>query len=317
MAAIPREYVDNYVDALASVSDEAKKKLEESLRRIDWTRDVATVRDEIIDVMQVYCGGSTDMAAQLAAEFYDGLREQAIGTQLGAFAESGRNPAATDGAVRAFVQDLVDGKGPDSVIEKCLDRVDYETKKAAATCVTRNANRDPAKPRYARVPAGGETCDFCLMLASRGPVYHSEASAGAVDHFHANCRCQVVPMWGARRVKTKAGGFVYRGGTSVEGYDPDALFDKYLDFATEDFRKRMAKAADKAHTEHDSGWFSGLTKKEMNVLHARIGGATSFEDLIERVDSIDSGSDYMTEKQWNELLNHARRKRKELIGEGD
>ncbi|HET6865459.1 MAG TPA: hypothetical protein VFH80_06030 [Solirubrobacteraceae bacterium] len=35
---------------------------------------------------------------------------------------------------------------------------------------------DPAKPRYAR-HASANACAFCALLASRGPVYHSEASA--------------------------------------------------------------------------------------------------------------------------------------------
>ena len=43
--------------------------------------------------------------------------------------------------------------------------------------------------RYQRIPQGLETCDFCLMLASRGAVYLSEESAGGddPDHFHRGC----------------------------------------------------------------------------------------------------------------------------------
>lgn len=35
-----------------------------------------------------------------------------------------------------------------------------------------------------------DACAFCLMLASRGPVYSSEAAAGDYgNHYHADCRC--------------------------------------------------------------------------------------------------------------------------------
>lgn len=65
--------------------------------------------------------------------------------------------------------------------------------------------------RYARVPTGGETCPFCVMLASRGFVYISEQAA---SHAHPGCDCRVVP------------GFA--GETEVEGYDLDGLYRQYV-----------------------------------------------------------------------------------------
>lgn len=42
-----------------------------------------------------------------------------------------------------------------------------------------NVGRDKDKgARFARIPTGFETCTFCLMLASRGAVYHSRKMAG-------------------------------------------------------------------------------------------------------------------------------------------
>ena len=40
---------------------------------------------------------------------------------------------------------------------------------------------------------GHENCVFCLMLASRGAVYHSRKTAGEFIHFHRGCDCKVVP----------------------------------------------------------------------------------------------------------------------------
>lgn len=54
---------------------------------------------------------------------------------------------------------------------------------------------------FARVvhPSRNGPCGFCVMLASRGPVYRSSASAGIrSDRFHASCRCTAVPVFTSR-----------------------------------------------------------------------------------------------------------------------
>ena len=71
---------------------------------------------------------------------------------------------------------------------------------------------DPSKPRWARVPVG-ETCEFCVMLASRGFVYLTRETASLGGGFHnGRCDCNVVPSWGERH---------------IAGYDPDALYRQY------------------------------------------------------------------------------------------
>ena len=220
MRAIPRAYVDNFTKALNGMSARCRAGLQDALARIDMTQDVADVREQVIAAMHIWCGGATDQAAVLAAEFYDGLREMELGARMGAVANSGRNPDATEGAVRAFAQQLVDGS-EDTFVRLCLDRLDYETKVAANQTVLSNARRDRVKPRFARVPTGSETCDFCLMLASRGFVYHTEATA---SHAHAGCDCRTVPSWKAHE---------------VEGYDTEELTRRWQDAID-------AKAAERA-----------------------------------------------------------------------
>lgn len=48
---------------------------------------------------------------------------------------------------------------------------------------------------WARVATGLETCGWCLMLASRGPVYDSEQSAGGEGGWHDGCDCKAVPVF--------------------------------------------------------------------------------------------------------------------------
>lgn len=210
---IPRKYIDNYTKALNKLSADVQEKLGDDLAKIDFAADVATVRDAVIDRMEFYLAPYTDMAAILAAEFYDGLRELEVGEALGAYTESGREAIATEKAVRGIMQDVVEGKAADAVIGKLVSRADYEIKRAAGECMYRNGKRDPLKPKFARVPSGKETCRFCIMLASRGFVYHNEKTAGENGHYHANCDCRIVP------------GFT--GKTTVPGYDPDKLYDQW------------------------------------------------------------------------------------------
>ena len=209
---IPRSWLKRYSDAINVVSEQGKAELVRLLAEVDFSRDVATVRNEVIAIMQACCGASSTVAARLAADFYDGIRaEFGLADGFEAVVDSGRVPEATSGAVRAFVQDIVDEKPIEQFVEKCVNRLDHETRLAANKCVERNTRFDPAKPKWARIPMGAETCEFCIMLASRGFVYGNEDLA---SHAHANCDCRVVPSWD-------------RSKAAAEGYDPDAYYEQW------------------------------------------------------------------------------------------
>ena len=208
---IPRSYIENYSKALNVVSERARAQLVDALSQIDYSADVASIREAVIAIMQPACGASSTMAARIAAEFYDGMRARfGIDDGFEAEVDSQRVPEATEGAVRAFVQDLVDEKPTEQFIGKCVARIDYETRRAANECVAANAKRDPKKPRWARIPTGAETCQFCIMLASRGFVYHSEETA---SHAHTHCDCRVVPSWDKSPL--------------AQGYDPEKYYDMW------------------------------------------------------------------------------------------
>lgn len=48
---------------------------------------------------------------------------------------------------------------------------------------------------FANMPTGFETYTFCLMIVSRGAVYHTRKSAGEWKHFRRGCDCKVVPSF--------------------------------------------------------------------------------------------------------------------------
>ena len=210
MATVPRAALDYLTSEVNAVSAEAQAAVVRVLESIEWTsQNVADCCAIVLEALRMVLPGYTDASAQASADFYDAVREMQVGEAMGATAVSGYNPVAMERAVRAFVQGIVDGAPVEQFNRKVADRVDYEIKRAANVSVVENAARDPLHPRYARVPAGSETCGFCLMLSSFGFHYTTEEAA---SHAHSGCDCRVVPEF---------------DGAGVEGYDPSGMYDRY------------------------------------------------------------------------------------------
>lgn len=183
---IPRAAVDFLTEEINGISADAQARVMEVLQGINWTpENIAECRDLVLQILAAVMPTYTTMAAQASADFYDAARELVVGEKMGAKAISRYDEAKTAGAVLGFVRFVVDGR-VDTFNDQVLQRVDYEMKLSAANSTIENGRRDKRKPRYARVPTGAETCDFCLMLASRGFVYNSQSTA-SMGHVHAGC----------------------------------------------------------------------------------------------------------------------------------
>ena len=225
-ATIPRQAVDFLTDEVNGISADAQARVLRVLQEIRWTpENVAECRDIVLQALAAVMPTYTDMAAQASADFYDAERELALGERLGAVSISGYDPRKTEGAVRGFVR-FVLRDDVQTFNDQVLQRIDYEMKRSANMSVVENGRRDPKRVRYARVPTGAETCDFCLMLASRGFVYQSESTASA-SHVHSSCDCRVVPGW---------------DGMEVEGYDPQAIYDRWQDAIDAKARERAERS---------------------------------------------------------------------------
>lgn len=212
---IPRSLLDELTEEVNALSGAARTQAGIALDNLfsEWDGgDIAALRVAAISVLEAVISAYTDMAAARAAVSYDKIRaaQKVGGRAYQAVVDSRRNPGATAGAIRALVGSVDSTGGTDRFRADMLDRVDAETRRAANSCMAYNTRRDPAKPRYARVPSG-ETCGFCLMLASFGYQYTTEEAA---SHAHRNCNCRVVPSFGK---------------ASVKGYDPDAMYGRYND----------------------------------------------------------------------------------------
>jgi hypothetical protein len=88
----------------------------------------------------------------------------------------------------------------DYAVTQVLGRAMKEVENGGRRQILRAVDEDKPegrRVRYARVATGRETCGFCWMLVSRGPVYESRESAGEGRKFHALCDCRVVPVFDA------------------------------------------------------------------------------------------------------------------------
>lgn len=222
MATIPKSVLDFYESELDAIESDARKRIEKVLSRVDWA-DVASSRATVVQAAQMLLQVHTELAAQAAADLYKAIRDsQGVASDYAPKALPGYAPEATEASIRAFASHMTaDGiaaaggqAGAQAMFDAAVaERMSYEIRRAAGNSMLENGLADPSRPRFARVPQGGDTCDFCIMLASRGFVYLTRETAGEFDHYHDHCRCKVVPSWKA---------------AEVEGYDPDALYEQYL-----------------------------------------------------------------------------------------
>lgn len=179
-------------------------------------------------------------SAELACQMYDALAEASKANlpaaEPAATAEYGEVARMVNATKRQNPANLPNG-------------VRRLVKRAGADTTLHNAIRDGAE--WAWVPHG-DTCPFCIMLASNG---WQKASAkllkgGHASHIHANCDCEFAVR--------------FDGSTTVAGYDPEKYLRQYraagsdvnamrrIDYAAHRERinaqKRAAYAARTAYT---------------------------------------------------------------------
>lgn len=142
-------------------------------------------------------------SAELACQMYDALAEASKANlpaaEPAATAEYGEVARMVNATKRQNPANLPNG-------------VRRLVKRAGADTTLHNAIRDGAE--WAWVPHG-DTCPFCIMLASNG---WQKASAkllkgGHAEHIHANCDCEFAVR--------------FDGSTSVAGYDPEKYLRQY------------------------------------------------------------------------------------------
>lgn len=211
---IPKRALEKYARALSAAEGAAGRQAAYAVERfiaLNGSEEVALVRDFAIAAVESAVGQYGGATSALACELFDEcMAAEGVATDP---AET-IDPVDRDAIERAVRYQA--GKLPDGdeagFVQGISEAAVYHARRAANITVAHNVELNRSRGvRYARVPQGAVTCDWCLMLASRGFAYKSEKDAAAGSHRH--CDCMVVPG--------------VSGKTSVEGYDPDTLYERW------------------------------------------------------------------------------------------
>ena len=164
--------------------------------------DPQKIIDYATQLAQKYGKGS----GQLAAEMYDEIA-QISGANVPAAEVA--NVATREEIAEALLDPLKKGspKLVGNVVNAAVKRVSADT-------MTKNALRDGAE--WAWIP-NGDTCAFCLTIASNGWQRASEniLKKGHAQHIHANCDCNFCVRFDSK--------------TDVAGYHPEKYLEIYED----------------------------------------------------------------------------------------
>lgn len=193
---VSRKTWDEYIGRLKRIDRTAADRM------IAYMNKLPSAMSQDIDALIEYAYGISikygEAAAELACEMYDtvaastGKRiDPAIPAET---AEYGEVAKAVRGTAKTGNRDLVAGS-----IERLVKRAGVDT-------TMQNALRDGAE--WAWIP-NGDTCAFCLTLASRGWQQASRKAlkGGHAEHIHANCDCTYAIR--------------FNQNTDYAGYDPE------------------------------------------------------------------------------------------------
>ena len=247
MKQISRKDWENYIKALSGLSQKAAQIMQ-AFAEQNGLED----RDALIRMQYALATKYGEGAASLACQMYDAVAE-ASGAMV-----PPAEPAETATYKEAAI--AVNGSLKQSPSGKVLPQTtDRLVKQAAADTTLKNALRDGAQ--FAWVP-NGDTCAFCLTLASRGWQYASKKTiqGGHADHIHANCDCTFAIR--------------FDNSTTVAGYDPDLYKRMYYDAG--DTQRERLNTMRRIHYAENKDYINAqkraaYTNRKMNKM------ASSFE----------------------------------------
>ena len=204
---VSRREINEYGDATRQLSAMARRDLEQVFRSLDASRPELT-RDLLLEILPALVAEYGDLAAALAAEWYESV---APGRALAAGAV---DAARVTGAVRFHAGGLWTPSAADAAGALAVKLDQYIREPGRRTIEQAAARNNVA---WARVPSGKETCSFCLVLASRDASYLTRESAlkskRTGEAYHGMCNCEAVP--------------IASDDDYPEGYDPTDLYDLY------------------------------------------------------------------------------------------
>lgn len=198
--------LQQYRVALERIGQSASNRVVDSLAGHMTTRNEA--REVAIDAINESIGVEGDMAQSLAGLLFDEIcYAEGIDADAAVLFDDLIDQEMLAKKVYYFSRRLVEGD-KSGFAQECGNLANFYTWRLSREAMVRNCERNGV--RYARIPTNDQPCDWCVMLASRGFVYHSADAAEAGGHVHCMCIC--VP-----------GG----DSTTVEGYNPNEYYSMW------------------------------------------------------------------------------------------
>lgn len=188
----------DYINKMSKISNTAADLMQKWIQKNGFTNDKA-----LLDYAYALSAHYGEAIAELSCQMYEAT----------ARAQKASIPSAEPAEVPEYgeVAKAVHGtmKQSQSLVPSTIGRL---VKQVGADTTLKNAIRDGAE--FAWVPHG-DTCAFCITLASRGwqKVSKNTLRKGHAEHIHANCDCQYAVR--------------FDGSSTVEGYDPDEYLKMY------------------------------------------------------------------------------------------
>lgn len=174
---IPDRIWNKYISGLRNIDDEAGRKMFVYLSGHRWSLNNRT-KQAAIDYAFALATSYGEAASALACEMYDAI-----------VAASGVNaPPAIPAETATYDEVAIAMTGTQSNPKLMSGAISRLVKMAGADTTLYNAMRDGAQ--FAWIPVG-DTCAFCIALASRGWQYMSQKAlkGGHAEHIHAHCDC--------------------------------------------------------------------------------------------------------------------------------
>lgn len=206
---VPAITWDRYIAMLRKINNKAAADMKHYLESVEWWVSNES-RAEAVEFAYGLATKYGEASSAVACEMYDLIaRETATGIAPAIPAET---------ATYREVAKTVYGTMKTENIEIISSSVGKLAKLAGVDTTVKNAIRDRAE--WAWIPRG-DTCAFCLTLASQGWQAASTKilKGGHAEHVHANCDCMFMTR--------------FNRNTNVAGYNPDKYLRMYYDAPTD------------------------------------------------------------------------------------
>lgn len=292
---LSRKEWNNYVNKLSAINKTAGRKMQEWIDRFG-TNDVSSLVTMAYALTTKYGEASSATACQM----YDEVARRQKANVPPAEPKPTQNVKYVDKAIRSTLE-RAPGEVPNTVSEM--------VKRTGAETTLKNAKRDGAY--FAWVPTGGETCAFCITLASNGWCRASKKTINGdhAEHIHKNCDCEFAISFG--------------GPGQIEGYDPDmyrAIYDNaegdtWQDKVNSMRRTHYAANKDYINAQKRAAYARRMTnKRELSIKAAQSPGdcvkpsGLDFEDYkqldltIDEKNKISTLRDLADETNWEHGL---------------